>query len=58
MRARIGFSLLLTFILENMIAEGNPGFEEIVEFARIISEEIEYSEDNTASLIFEIESII
>ncbi|MBR5144044.1 MAG: flagellin lysine-N-methylase [Clostridia bacterium] len=58
MRARIGFSLLLTFILENMMAEGDPSFEEIVEFARTISEEIEYSEDNTASLIFEIESII
>lgn len=58
MRARIGFSILLTAILENMIAEENATFERIVEFARIISEEIEYSEDNTAAIILEIESKI
>ncbi len=58
LRARVGFSLLLTAIFENMIAERDLTFEEIVEAARIISEEIEYSEDNTASLILEIESRI
>ena len=55
LRARVGFCLLLSAIFENMIAEGELNFEEIVESARIVSEEIEYSEDNTASLIFEIE---
>lgn len=55
LRARVGFCLLLLAIFENMIAEGELNFEEIVESARIVSEEIEYSEDNTASLIFEIE---
>jgi hypothetical protein len=38
-----------------MIADGDLSFEEIAESARILSEEIEYSEDNTASLIFDIE---
>ena len=55
LRARVGFCLLLSAILENMIADCEPAFEEIVESARIVSEEIEYSEDNTASLIFDIE---
>ena len=55
LRARVGFCLLLSAVFENMIAEGEPTFEEIVESARIVSEEIEYSEENTASLIFEIE---
>ena len=55
LRARVGFCLLLSAIFENVIAEGELTFEEIVESARIVSEEIEYSEDNTASLIFEIE---
>ena len=55
LRARVGFCLLLSAVFENMIAEGEPSFEEIVESARMVSEEIEYSEDNTASLVFEIE---
>lgn len=58
LRARVGFCLLLTSVLENLIAERDVGFAEICEFARIISEEIEYSEDNTASLIFEFEATI
>ena len=53
--ARVGFCLLLSAIFENMIADGDLSFEEIAESARILSEEIEYSEDNTASLIFDIE---
>ena len=55
LRARIGFCLLLTRILENLTAEGMPSFEELVDFVRLISEEIEYSEDNTDALVFEIE---
>ena len=57
MRARIGFSILLSRIFENALSE-DKSFDEICEAARIISEEIEYSEDNTASLIFEFESEI
>lgn len=58
LRARVGFCLLLTAVLENMIAERDISFAEICERARTISEEIEYSEDNTASLIFEFEAWI
>jgi len=55
LRARLSFCLLLTSILESFVAERQPTFDELTDFVRIISEEIEYSEDNTASLIFEIE---
>lgn len=55
LRARLSFCLLLTGILESFVAERQPPFDELTDFVRIISEEIEYSEDNTASLIFEIE---
>lgn len=58
LRARIGFCLLLSAVFENMTADRELTFDEITELARIISEEIEYSEDNTASLILEIESLI
>ena len=58
LRARVGFCLLLTAVLENMTAERETGFAEICESARMISEEIEYSEDNTAALIFEMECIL
>jgi lysine-N-methylase len=50
--ARLGFCILLTRIL----GSGASNFDEACDLARIISEEIEYSEDNTDSLIFEIES--
>lgn len=56
LRARLGFCLLLTSLLEVYTFCGEHSFEEICEHARIISEEIEYSEDNTASLIFEFEA--
>ena len=56
--ARIGFCILLARVLENLTSEGELTFNEVCEFSRIISEEIEYSEDNTASLIFEFESKI
>ncbi len=58
LRARVAFSILLTEMLENSVAQGVLTESEIIDNARIISEEIEYSEDNTASLIFEIESLI
>lgn len=56
--ARIEFSILLAEMLENRIAQKAFTESGIIESARIISEEIEYSEDNTATLIFEIESLI
>lgn len=55
LRARLGFCLLLTSLLEGYTSDVEHSFERICDFARIISEEIEYSEDNTASLIFEFE---
>lgn len=54
MRARLGFCLLLCEILENFCSRG-VSFEQIVGFARIISEEIEYSEENCDAIIFEFE---
>ena len=55
LRAAIGFCLLLAGIMEGMAATLPCGLESAAECARIISEEIEYSEDNTSSLIFELE---
>ena len=56
LRARLAFCILLLLVLENFTARGESSFYETVDFARMISEEIEYSEDNTASLIFEFET--
>lgn len=53
LRARLGFCLLLCSILEGYKASD---FSDLCDFARTISEEIEYSEDNTAELIFEFEA--
>lgn len=58
LRARLGFCLMLCSLLESVVARNGGSYSEIVDFARIISEEIEYSEDNTASLIFEFECIV
>ena len=55
LRARLGFCLLVTRLLESFTVK-NVDFNEICDFARIISEEIEYSEDNTDQLIFEFEA--
>lgn len=58
LRARVAFCLLLTEVLENFISEAAPDEAKIIDAARIISEEIEYSEDNTSALIFEIECVL
>ena len=58
LRARLGLCLLLTELFEGLTEREDMCFEEICELARIISEEIEYSEDNTAELIFELEANI
>ena len=55
LRARLGFCLLLCDILAGYLSSGEHSFDEICDFVRIISEEIEYSEDNTDSLMFEFE---
>lgn len=58
LRARLGFCMLLLSTLENSLASGEADLDRLCEMARMISEEIEYSEDNTASLIFEMECLI
>ena len=58
LRARLGFCVLLTRMLGRFLAEDHPDLDGICDFARQISEEIEYSVDNTDSLIFEFESCI
>lgn len=57
LRARLGFCLLLCELLENFCSQGT-GFAEIVDFARVISEEIEYSQDNCDAIIFEFECLL
>ena len=52
MRSRLCFCIYLTALFRNMTADAE-GFCAMCEAARIISEEIEYSEDNTDSIIFE-----
>ena len=55
MRARLGFALLSTSVLESMaVSAGANSLSDYAELARIYSEEIEYSESNTDTLIFEI----
>ena len=54
LRARIGFSLLLCRMLEGALAMRGD-VTSAVDVARMISEEIEYSESNTDALIFELE---
>ena len=58
LRARIAFCLLLTEMLENSMAKNQLSEDGAAELVRIISEEIEYSEDNTAALVFELESLL
>ena len=58
LRARIAFCLLLTEMLENSMAQKELSEDGAAELVRIISEEIEYSEDNTAALVFELESLL
>lgn len=58
LRARVGFCLLLNGMLENFLAKKPRTFEEICDVVRTLSEEIEYSLDNTDMLIFEFESLI
>lgn len=55
LRARLGFCLLGAHLMKCAEVKSEAG---IFEFARIFSEEIEYSEDNVAALIFEFECSI
>lgn len=55
-RARIALCILLTYILENSLkCKDKVTFSDVCDLFRIISEEIEYSEENTEYLIFELE---
>ncbi len=55
LRARVGFALVGVAAFESMLAHsGVLDFSGVVECARIFSEEIEYSLDNTDAIIFEI----
>lgn len=59
MRARIGFAILLTEIMGSAAADSEEvSVDLLADIAAKISEEIEYSEDNTEAIIFEIESAI
>lgn len=53
LRARLAFCILLTRMLEG--ASKDTDLDGLLLRARTVSEEIEYSEDNTAALIFEAE---
>lgn len=57
LRSRLGFCLLICSVLDNFLADSHS-FAEVVEFVRTLSEEIEYSEENTAALIFEYECFL
>ena len=58
LRARLGFCFLLLSVLEKNLAAVDNDLCKTADIARIISEEIEYSADNTDELIFEIESAL
>ncbi len=59
MRARIGFSILGVRLVNAVLAGiGRWDLSTVIEVARMYSSEIEYSEENTAELIFEFESAI
>ncbi|MBO5756016.1 MAG: hypothetical protein J6R89_08185, partial [Clostridia bacterium] len=58
-KVSIALSLFLERLLASMIATARPAdFEGVVDLARILSEEVEYSEDNLAALRFELFSIL
>ncbi len=59
LRARLSFCILSTEIIKYLFESGeNRSKEALFDLARLYSSEIEYSEDNTAELIFEFESFI
>ena len=58
-RVSVALSLFLERLLVSLIAAAHPAdFEEMANLARILSEELEYSEDNLAALRFELFSIL
>ncbi len=59
LRARLGFAILSAEMIKFLFeVEQDQCFDSLSELARRYSSEIEYSEDNTAELIFEFESEI
>ena len=58
-RARLGFCLLMNRFFESAVSRlPSVSADSCIDIARRLSEEIEYSEDNTDTLIFEFESSI
>ncbi len=59
LRARLAFSILSVRMIRHLFeARGELRLDALLSLARLYSSEIEYSEDNTAELIFEFESSI
>ena len=57
LRARIAFSILSVRIIKYLFERSERcDTQTLISLARLYSSEIEYSEDNTAELIFELES--
>lgn len=59
LRARLGFCMLCVRLVKHLAeSERDINLNRIYELVRLLSSEIEYSEDNTSSLIFEFESAL
>lgn len=59
LRARIAFSILSVRIIKYLFERSERcDLDTLISLARLYSSEIEYSEDNTAELIFELESVM
>ncbi len=59
LRARLGFAILSVEMIRRLFEDSlTISFDTLIDFARRYSVEIEYSEDNTAELIFEFESAL
>ena len=53
LQSRLAFCLVVLSVLENHTAKTDCGLNEAIKFVEIISEEIEYCEENTESLIMD-----
>ena len=56
LRAYIGFCLLCERLFASLM--GNPTYEDAEEIARVLSEELEYSEENTDALTWEFMALL
>jgi len=58
LRARLAFAVLSTAVIVKMCASTDGGFASLCDTARRYSSEIEYSEDNTAVLLDELDGLV